>query len=1233
MSDGARDRAAWMERALSRARARARGVLVGSRALDLAAAAVVTGTLLALADYTLRLPSALRGVLLAAGLAALAVAAWRWVRPALFFRPALTSLALRLEQRASDPALQGSLASAFELAMDAQTDPAVRESMAPRLAAAPQVTLVNPRRFIHASSVLAIATLPALFATLATPHLAAIGARRVLTPWASPAWPQRTTLEDATGLAAHPLGVALPLRAAAVTTLRDASRLDVRAGFRIVRAGRAGPVREILLNPQGPGEGAPGWRFEGLVEPAWLAPGESGASADEEEAQLEYWFEADDARTEPARLALAQPPAVVSAEALVTPPAYAAAYLVEGRDPVTGRRELSVSADRRAALGPILAGSTVRLRLAFNKPVPGPGDGPDAQRLLLESAFPGASLPADLSVAFEPAAWQLTFTLREPLALPVVLTDRFGIRSADVAAFRFDTVDDAPPTVAIVEPGQDQAVLPSAVLPVAAEARDDVGLDRLELRAQRQAPEGRSGGGALAPSGEPVALAEVRPAVPLADPGAEPATRARASAELQIASLNAAPGDEVWITGAASDTVESEGARRAPTISAPRRLRIIGEGELLEQLRRELAVVRRAATQIDADQARLMRDAEPADPSGAAEAGQRAAEAQSGLGQRLRAPLELLEEVGRRIEQNRLADEAVREVTQRARELVAQAGRASDDAAQAIRDAARAGQPDARQAGRDDQQEVRDSLEGAIEALEQGQEGWLARRSVEKLLEEQRALSGRTAEAASRTAGRSVESLQPAERAELDRLSQEQLDLARRSEQVSQELRQRADRAEAQDQALAEALRRAARQAQEAQLARRQQQASEQIGQNQTGQAARSQEQAGRTLEQMARELERAARRRDAVLSRRLADLVQTLEALIASQQEQIAALAAAAGGADPGGLDAPMRTLHARTLAAAESIAGERAMEPVAELVSAAGDAQAQALVHLRAEPPALDPADTQERLSLQKLTEARDTAVKLQEEAQRRDASRRRAELADSYRAALAEQKALNADTEPLLEQGRAGGELDRRQRLRARELGERQGAVQRSLQELAEKTTELAEAAVFTFAHQRLDESTGAAASALGAGSAGRDVARNQAAAVTVLAGLVEALGSQEDDNPFREEEQSGGGGGQGQGGQQAPPLVPELAELRLLRLMQQEAAQRTRDVAALGAGDADAQAEARAVAALQRALSRQAEALLEKLQRPESPPLRPGVPGPPAPEPDPQEPAPAPQEPGP
>src|SRR5262245_15315908 len=96
---------------LERLRTLARRLLILQRFSLLAAGTLAVLVAVIALDYTLRLPGALRLVLLAGGVAGLGYAVWSYFRLALVFRPSLTQLALRIENALPGAKVSGRLAS------------------------------------------------------------------------------------------------------------------------------------------------------------------------------------------------------------------------------------------------------------------------------------------------------------------------------------------------------------------------------------------------------------------------------------------------------------------------------------------------------------------------------------------------------------------------------------------------------------------------------------------------------------------------------------------------------------------------------------------------------------------------------------------------------------------------------------------------------------------------------------------------------------------------------------------------------------------------------------------------------------------------------------------------------------------------------------------------------------------------------------------------------------------
>jgi len=1212
---------------LKRLRTAAKAQLLIQRLGLLVAGVLGVALCVGLLDFLVRFPGSVRMVLWAIGAVAV-IAVWRRrVHPALRFSPTLTQMALRVEagKTGRDAKLQGFLASGLELgradgatAVEAELNRLARAEASERFRDVRNMSgMLAPARLARALALLLAVGVPLLTLTALAPEFARIGTSRVLAPWSGAVWPKRTGVVDASTVLAHPIGTALPMRALLTKSSRAQGKTDVSVYYRLIVDGDQGEAKRALLTPQDrritvePVGGAPpveGELYERLLDTSSLIPARAAGSKDK--VFLEYWFETSDDSTQPLRLALVEPPTVKAARVFITPPTYAA-EVAAGADAggpaiVSGELDVGQGRDERAAVGPVLAGSRVVMNLTLSRevPVPPPEDQASHTRNLVNwvaATLPGLENSADLITRLDGTDWILTFTAEQTVRLPVVLRDEYGIGSPEEAAFRFDVVEDRAPAAVVVEPPQDESVLATALLDVAGEGRDDVGLASVVLRSQVAKPPGSSIGAAPEPAGDPTELHRAAAA-----DGEATVLLLRAPALLDLSAAGVTQGDEVWLTTEARDIYAIEGLVHAPVVSSKRRLRIISEGELIEQVRAELAGLRESAKRLEQEQGRLADQTSAAADDSKAAGDLRAR--QDGLGDRLLPLGGVLERLQARAQRNRLEDESLAGLLNDAQAMVKSAGEESDRAGAALE---RLGE---RPPGQSPQQTAQDALEaGAAQEtvqeellqlanlLDRGQDNWAVRRAIEKLLTEQRQLTSQTAAAAQTTQGQSPEQLSPQKAADLERVGQRQEDAAQRAGALVEALQQRSSQMQQADPSQAQAMQTAANRARQEQVKENLQKAGEQIKQNKTGSAGELQKQAERTLQDMLKELDRADEKRDEALRRVLASLIESLTQLIQQQDHELARLGKAMGGAvaEEERLDAGMIALNQNTLGVLAS-AKESMRDAVAlhSLIDSAAAAQSAAVVALRAQPADHPEADENERVSLARLAEAVAEAERLESEAEDRDSARKLDELRQAYREALELQLALNAETIPLL-----GKELGRRERAVLRGLAARQDGIRQSLSQLRSNTQDLADAKLFDYVHTRLDHATADATAPMREGVVSAAVARNQRDTVRLLEGLLQSLADAKKKDQFRGDNGGGGGGGGGAAGAGSQPLIPPAAELKLLRFMQQEAADQTRSLSeAAGGGDP---AEMAGLTRLQRELAEQAQGLLDKIKPPTNP----------------------------
>lgn len=1141
---------------LARLRSRARALLVAQRVGLILAALIAAGLVMALADVVLRLPMSLRVMNLTVGVAAVGVAIARFVVPAVRFRPSLTDVALRVE--GSRPELKGRLASALDFAREASQAHNAQPAMSRALAAAvvrdaarswraSDITdLLRPGRAARNVGAAVAAAALALAPMLVSPAMWSIGAERLLMPWTGAKWPARTDVADATNLRVHPLGRALPLRAAVIRTDRAWDNTDVVVRYRLIdERGEAGPVRRELLTWQKretsvveDDRSVLGQVFERLIEPAANV--------------VEYRFETSDDQTPWRRISLVEPPSIARAQATVTPPAYAAALVgasASGAESGAVRLDLGPGTDNRAVAPPSLAGSRVDLTITLNHPASLAGDGL-APLLALD---PGAQieLPGGDSTTLRAG-----FVLVDSLRLALRLVEPNGIESVEDAVYRFEATPDRLPAATITQPSADRSVLATASLEVVGEGRDDVGLAWTSVERIVARPAGRPGS---EPSGPGGAMDE-EPMVELSRTDAQGRSVVETRLMIELSPLGLHPGDEVRLTAVAADVLAMHDAARQPTRSAVRTLRIISEQQFVQELRAELSEVRQAAQRIDSQQGDLQTRTARDGADRAARRGQ------SQVTERLARQGQTLERVNERLAENALDDPALRDLLAEVGAGLERAGAASSAAAAGLEQAA-ADSPDAEQDSESltpeearqiggSQEEVREELASVIQMLDRGEDAWVVRNTIERLVREQKGLAQDTARTGQATAGRPAESLSMQERSELSRIVEQQNSLADQTARLLEEMRQREEQLRQNDPSTAQGMSRAGQMARESQVVDRMREAANQAAQNQASTAGQSQQQAAQALEQMLEAMNQGERQRDAALRRALQSLIESLESLIRTQRGELAALEQAieVGGALEG-LDAAMITLNQNTMQVAEQAgaAGGQAA-PVAALIGRAGEAQGRAIRALRSQPPAGPQAQEHEVRSLELLSDALKKARELEEQAADRERREKLRELRAAYRKVLELQAAVRSETIPFAERD----ELNRRDRVLVRQLGERQDAIREELAQMVKNTRELTEAGVFDLAHRRLDAQTKRAADLLDNANAIGSLPAQDSILAT-LRGLLEALEDDRSDQKFSES--AGGGEGGGGGGEQQNQLIPPVRELKLLRSLQVEVAETT------------------------------------------------------------------------
>lgn len=1137
--------------------------MLGLRSLGitLAVAAAACGGLMLL-DGILRLPASIRWinfVLIAAWLSfGVGRAVWAVMRT----RPALVDLALLLGDAEGNR-----VAAAIDLAGQPPEDDSVAQAMRvralERLVGGTGKTTRRAGRGLRSGRV-AMPVLAALGALgglsafgVLSPGPASIAFARTLAPWGDAAWPTRVVLDDHTPDGVQPADEAVLLSVAAARRTGGTSPVRVVAQVRLTGPGapeRARSWTRYVLTPQGRSADVPIGADEtagGEIHERLIDTGAFALRPDLE-TFLEYELIADDARTSRRRIELVSPPRLTALRLRVTPPAYAA-----GLDGVpAGGRDLLTLAEPADAL----AGSRVELQWSASRSIPSEGT-PDWRTLLRDADAVIADDTGELGVLGGTVSFDVSRDVRGEIGL----RDEHGITSREPGFLLIDALPDGPPAAVIAEPARDESVLASARVEIVAEGADDLALHGLRIDSTTVERSGGDGDGTPTWDTAAVLTGGELPGRP---------RDARAAAAIDLEALGLREGDEVWVAAVSTDlrqhALGEPGAR-----STPRRLRIITPETLTEQLRTELAGVRSALRRLDDAQRELE---QALDVGGATPA---LARRQRALADRIESQREQIQDVLDRQQRNRLDDGALRSVAEGASSLLSEAQQSAEAAASA----AASGENEQTS---ELQRETRDRLGEAAQRLDEGEDAWQARRSLERLLEEQRELNEATSALGDRLLGRTRDELSDAEAAELDELVRRQEEAAERAREALDELTDRAEALRESDAVQSAALERAAQRGRSGALGEQLEDAAQQLEQNRSGEAQQQQQAAVEALEQMLADVDDANRNRDAALRRQIATLRSSIEGLIFLQRTELERLdEAVQTGAALLPLRDGMERLRVNTLGVrAEGESGFGELREAAGALDAAAETQGRAAGALGAVPSDANAARADEQRSLAALERALREAERADEEAAEREQERVQRELREAYRGALDAISALVEPTAAVVDR-----DLSRRDRAEARRLAGEHETVAEQLRTVRDEYEAVREAPVLDFAHTRLDGLLADASEGLRASRVARAVPSAQRRAMGLLRTMLEALEPDRGGDDFEGGASGGGGGGGAQSGEQNP--VPPLAELLILRGMQEQLAEATR--AADDAGDAGA---LEALAEWQRELGAQARSLIER-----------------------------------
>ena len=1133
------------------------------------AAAVAAVVVLGLIDYLIRFQDV--GLRVICSLAALGAVGWSTYR--FLYRPIVyklgdAELALRVQRRF--PGLGDRLVSAVEFLGQSEDDPlagsaALRKTVIAEADAQSDqldfVQAVDPRPSLRAGLAGAIVCLLAAILIVLDPLSARIAVARLANPFGSAAWPQKThlALRERVTRVARGGTFAVEVFDAQEARLPDDLRIDYR-----------------LETPDG--------RVTEESQRLTAAGGAAVARRENVRRPFSYRVEGGDDRSMPwIAVEVADPPEIDAISIRLTPPPY------------TGWPARTAEKHVRA-----LVGTAVAMEGKTTKAL-------KSAALCFEG---GRRVPVQLSA--DGFRFSVPPEGAEPLLIERTgsywfeLVDREGIANAQPSRWEILAVTDAPPSVEIKEPDETLFVTARAEVLLAVVVKDDLAVRRADLVVRpAEVP-------------EEDAAAETLTLPLWVGPDAAPAASEAAlgTAELSgdrrvlkrrwpLGELGLTPGDQLLFHATASDYLPQTGE------SQPRRLVIITPEELQEriaarqarimtELARALDVQRESRAQTAALEIRLgeMRNqrADPGIPPDeilqleqvdvdrlqAAELGQRRAsralsDPEEGVPKQVRALLADL--TSNRVDSpdvRRRMEGLLEEIERLAREHLTPIGRELTAAVKAARLAVDEGTPATSPGpellepittplaeGGKHQDAVIAALERLLGDLGQWDNYRRFHREVSEILRRQEEILEDTTELGRRTLSKDLRDLTPQERADLKVLARRQLELGRQFDRIQEEMGRAAEQLASTQPLAAEIVADALAEARRLGLSAEMRSAGGQVEQNRIGGAVSTQKQ---IVEDLKSVLDVLANRREHELERLVKKLEEAEADLTGLHRRQSAARAAAdRAAARPD--DAERRETLKRLAREQEQLRDEtermtRRLERLMARRASERCEQAAGQMGTAGECAgggrAAEAADAAARAQ-KSLEDAQDELARRRFQAQAELALEQLARLQDALEHLRRQQDGALSDTRRYAALA-AGGPLTPGQLAGLRDLARLQRSLQLDTERLGD---EIRGAGAFQLALGRAARSMGRAAGLLERRQTDAPTTEAQEQALRRLDMVLEAL---EPEPPDEGDGGPSGGAGAGAGGQQAgvPGGVQHVAELRLLKLLQQDLNLRTREL---------------------------------------------------------------------
>ena len=780
--------------------------------------------------------------------------------------------------------------------------------------------------------------------------------------------------------------------------------------------------------------------------------------------------------------------------------------------------------------------------------------------------------------------WQFAITHSGSLTRQLSLTDRDGFENPSALRMEVVGVVDPPPVVVLEQPATDQLVTASATIRLAATAKDDRRLRdvRLEHTVIRTTASESSDAGLRSKNAEDDWQVEN-----LSD---EEGRESIMRLDWPLSKLTPAVGDRIAVRFAASDHCDVGEPRVGR--SATRTLTVVTPEDKLAEIAHRLDLllhdletlaVKQSQTKDQTDSLRVQAEKagefRPQDRDlikrvelDQRQIGSRLTGRGDGVTARAR---ELLTQ----LEDNQLNDSVTRERLTHIASAIEDLGRQTLPALEAslgrvVKDANGTPLPAGSVGSFHEiavrQSEVLTTLTELIRDLTQWRDRRELAREVAELAATQETLNRDTSELAPQTLGKSASQLPSQQQADLAKLADRQARLAERIEQLRQRLTPSlADEQPQQDrEGEAPAAREAAAELDRKALAAKAREAAREVAENNLGQAGRTQQQLADDLKSLADKLAQTPTANSDGSVRELQELEGQVDSLTQQQQHLLEETREAASKGDS--LTPEQLAEQSKELSDRQSTARKSAEELASKLkqtrATESREAMRRASRHMQQAESQLgdkqlERGADEEQSALDDLEQSRRELAAARKAAQQAQAAEKANALADAVRELIARQKTVVEETERLAAEQQKAGKWTRPLSKAALNLGEAE-------QELADGTRDLSKAMTDIEAvRMTLDRATSdlaAAASRLRDKQLDEETNRREQSALRALQSLADAMTPPPDQSPDKQTAEQPSAEPDKQNAPEEP--VPPIAQLKLLRQLEADIADRTRSAEA-------------------------------------------------------------------